>query len=235
MFTWNLEHPNGNHQLDGFIETVLDGTPTNWSTTDYVMTIPGGAKVIFEGTFTDNGDYAPTDGTITGFKVYDGKTLLLDASGYSISLLHWNLAVLGAKAGDGSALLNLLLGDSMTIHGSNGNDDLVGGFVSSEIHGRGGDDYILGTPGHDFISGGSGKDQIIGYTGNDVIQGGKGADWLAGFDGKNILTGGAGKDAFVFDGQIGGLTSTRSPTSPSARTRFSSTTKSSRGSAAPAT
>jgi Ca2+-binding RTX toxin-like protein len=75
------------------------------------------------------------------------------------------------------------------MHGTDGNDVIVGGpegdtIVARDGHdmicGGGGDDNINGQYGDDFIDGGEGDDNIIGHIGDDFLVGGEGRDHLNG-------------------------------------------------------
>lgn len=84
-----------------------------------------------------------------------------------------------------------------------GNDVLVGGVGNDEMNGRGGDDLIRGggSPGTDVIVGGDGDDRLFaspdgavirGNGGDDVIFGGVGADNIHGNDGDDRIFPGHG-------------------------------------------
>ncbi|MCS7140627.1 MAG: hypothetical protein NZ888_00385 [Candidatus Nitrosocaldus sp.] len=72
---------------------------------------------------------------------------------------------------------------SGTIHGTDGDDFIVGSEGSDIIYGRGGDDFIVGLDGDDNLYG----DYLIGTTGNDTLSGGN--DILCGNDGFDQLFG----------------------------------------------
>jgi Ca2+-binding RTX toxin-like protein len=74
----------------------------------------------------------------------------------------------------------------LVIHGTPGNDYLVGGA---------GNDVMRGLAGDDFISGGAGNDSISGDAGNDMVFGGEGHDQVNGNDGDDLLRGNAGNDS----------------------------------------
>jgi Ca2+-binding RTX toxin-like protein len=63
-----------------------------------------------------------------------------------------------------------------------------------EIHGTDGDDFLIGTPRNDVIDAGAGNDIVYGREGNDTIYGGAGNDRIVGGDGDDTLFGGAGND-----------------------------------------
>ncbi len=87
----------------------------------------------------------------------------------------------------GYAAADVLIGEFSTdhvveIHGGDGDDVIVGGFLGDELFGDGGNDVILGgtqfTDGDDMLFGGQGKDTIFGHLGADTLDGGGGEDLL---------------------------------------------------------
>ncbi len=97
--------------------------------------------------------------------------------------------------GTGAAVLAELLSDQV-IEGTDGDDDLLGGFGDDEINGLDGDDEIDGSQGDDEIDGGDGDDMIMGGDGDDLIDGGDGDDEISGGDGDDEIMGGDGDDLF---------------------------------------
>jgi len=110
-------------------------------------------------------------------------------------------------------------GQSATIVGTRGDDELVGtaggdvivslaGF--DVVQGRGGDDRICAGPDDDFVRAGAGADRVEGSGGSDAVHGGGGPDRiLTGAGAVEALFGGKGDDrmfagAGSFDGLIGG-------------------------------
>ena len=89
---------------------------------------------------------------------------------------------------DGSAPAGL------TIEGTTGNDQLVGGFGSDTISGLDGDDTLSGLAGSDLLNGGAGNDTVTGGTGDDILIGGLGDDRLSDGSGNDVLDGGDGND-----------------------------------------
>ncbi|NWF68316.1 MAG: tandem-95 repeat protein, partial [Chloroflexi bacterium] len=80
------------------------------------------------------------------------------------------------------------------IHGTDGNDVIIGLGGSYDLYGHGGDDCILGGQGLDNIYGGDGSDVLFGQEDRDDIEGGAGADALYGGDEADFLLGGEGND-----------------------------------------
>ncbi|QDM28310.1 hypothetical protein FNL56_20970 [Tardiphaga sp. vice304] len=68
-----------------------------------------------------------------------------------------------------------------------------------EIHGTDGDDFLIGTPQADVIDAGAGNDIVYGRESSDTIYGGEGNDRLVGGDGDDIIFGGSGNDV-IFGG-----------------------------------
>ncbi|MDQ3952058.1 MAG: hypothetical protein M3279_03685 [Actinomycetota bacterium] len=84
------------------------------------------------------------------------------------------------------------------IHGTRGDDVIVGLRGWDEIDGRGGDDLICSGRGDDHVTAGGGNDQIRLGGGIDFADGGKGDDRLYGGPGPaDGLLGGAGNDRLL--------------------------------------
>ncbi|WP_417548638.1 putative Ig domain-containing protein [Marinobacter segnicrescens] len=92
------------------------------------------------------------------------------------------------------------------MHGTAGDDHLVGGSGQDIQWGGGGNDQILGGAGDDLLYGGAGTDQLWGDdgddlldsgSGNDLLDGGEGNDQLKGGDGDDQLSGGLGSDTLL--------------------------------------
>jgi Ca2+-binding RTX toxin-like protein len=104
----------------------------------------------------------------------------------------------------------------VTVNGTSGRDNYVGGSFGDTINGLAGNDVIDGKGGNDslnggdgndtiasgegnnIVNGGAGDDSILGYSGADTINGGDGNDWINGTDGIDVITGGAGNDTIQF-------------------------------------
>ena len=85
------------------------------------------------------------------------------------------------------------------LNGWRGKDNLVGGLGDDTLNGVGGDDQLEGGAGNDTLNGGEGNDLLNGGAGNDTLNGGTGADnaifkILEGFG--NDATGGNGIDTW---------------------------------------
>jgi len=85
-------------------------------------------------------------------------------------------------------------GSSGIIHGTSGDDVILGTKEADVIRGHGGDDVICGAGGKDNIRGNGGNDVIYGQGGRDRLYGGKGRDVLRGGKGHDRLYGGKGAD-----------------------------------------
>jgi len=68
----------------------------------------------------------------------------------------------------------------------------------NDIHGTAGNDTLLGSDSNDLIQGGDGNDTISGGPGNDILQGGLGDDSLSGGEGNDTASGGSGNDSYLF-------------------------------------
>ena len=91
-----------------------------------------------------------------------------------------------------------------TIHGGNGDDNLVGGAGAGTLRGDNGNDILAGGSGAETLEGGNGNDSIDGNGGNDVLLG-SGHDtfvWDPG-DGSDTVEGQNGIDTMLFNGANG--------------------------------
>jgi Ca2+-binding RTX toxin-like protein len=78
----------------------------------------------------------------------------------------------------------------VTLSGTGGADNLVGGAGDDKLSGNGGNDVLVGGAGRDTIWGGGGADTITGGLDADRLSGGSGADrfvFQAG-DGRDVIT-----------------------------------------------
>jgi hypothetical protein len=85
---------------------------------------------------------------------------------------------------------------SLSINGSSGDDNLLGGVSDETINGLVGNDTLDGAGGNDTLLGGMGNDNLVGNAGNDVLNG-VGITANAGTGEMDSLNGGAGSDQFV--------------------------------------
>ncbi len=85
--------------------------------------------------------------------------------------------------------------------GSDGNDQLIGGYGNDRLDGRGGDDLLAGRAGNDFLAGGAGNDHLYGGIGNDYMQAGAGNDLLFDGIGQDLADGGDGEDRLALPGR----------------------------------
>lgn len=96
----------------------------------------------------------------------------------------------------------------VTITGTDGHDELIGGFGNDVIDGLDGDDVLKGAAGSDVLRGGAGRDTIFGGAGDDLMDGGAGDDWLEANHerGSDSMIGGEGDDTIlvyrVFSGSV---------------------------------
>jgi hypothetical protein len=142
-----------------------------------------GARVVFTGTFTVSGGEV-TGGTMTGFEVYLGKTLMTEAKGYSTAGAALFDAI-ETYDSDSEPFYSLILGAPTRYVGSKFNEMITDGLAGDvEL-----DDLLIGRNGSDIL---------FGYLGDDTLRGGKGNDWLSDYAGTNKFFGGAGDDTFGF-------------------------------------
>lgn len=88
---------------------------------------------------------------------------------------------------------------TLTLSGTDGDDNLMAFAEGSHIDGGGGNDSLEGSLGDDYLDGGEGNDWLTGWEGNDMLAGGAGDDELSGWEGNDILYGGAGDDQLYGD------------------------------------
>lgn len=103
-------------------------------------------------------------------------------------------------------MTRIIIPPNNEIHGTNGNDDIIGtkdpdlifGMNGNDtIKGKQGNDSIFAGNGRDILRGGKGEDILYGNFGNDLIFGGRGNDELNGGEGEDLLKGGFGNDFLV--------------------------------------
>lgn len=90
------------------------------------------------------------------------------------------------------ALVNLF--EVVTSNGSDGPDDLFGGFLGEKFYTGLGPDRVDAGDGDDVVDGGGGDDTLAGGAGNDTVRGGTGDDALDGGAGDDALHPGPGRD-----------------------------------------
>jgi Ca2+-binding RTX toxin-like protein len=139
---------------------------------------------------------------LTGTRDPDGDTLSVQ----SLHVDHGSLHVLGPDRW----LYTPEHDDTGTVHFSYRITDGVAYIIQTahadlhtapeeEIHGTDGDDFLIGTPRTDVIDAGAGNDVVYGRESNDTVYGGAGDDRIVGGDGDDILFGGPGNDT-IFGG-----------------------------------
>ena len=251
---WTLGEPSGLDYLTTLFDAIGNGTYPGGATQTAFSYTHDNNEVVFDGNFTlDVGDGHVASGTITGFHVYQDGKLLLDASGYQAGIDDFNAALDALSANDLGPLYDLIYAGPMTVEGTAGFDQILGGKFDDHLFGRGGWDTLYGENGNDIIAGGSGRDYLNGGRGKDALNGGGGHDTLLGDDGKDVLkggtsgdllaggkgndvmTGGGGPDTFLFNFAPAQAGSTRSRTSASDTTRLPSSRRRSTRSARPET
>jgi Ca2+-binding RTX toxin-like protein len=108
-----------------------------------------------------------------------------------------NAAVQGiGLAATGNASNNILqgFGDSITLSGGGGADQLTLVMGFGALFGGNGSDVLISASGNDSLSGGAGNDDIRAGAGDDTLFGDGGHDLMFGFEGNDLLYGGAGND-----------------------------------------
>jgi Ca2+-binding RTX toxin-like protein len=206
--------PTGRGQFSG---------PDSISGKEYAMTATDGYGVILTAETSAPWSYSMTTHTVTGSldTLRFGSDTQLDTSAraftqateLSISGLDLGSAeanVIRASLSTSSAedVIALLKADTLTFHGSTGedtfkafdrNDALSGGAGDDRLYGEVGNDTLSGGSGADRLYGGAGNDQLAGGSGNDTLSSGAGNDRLAGGSGNDQLTGASGNDVLQGD------------------------------------
>lgn len=177
---------------------VLNGVLTESSATQ-VKWAAGDSYFLFSGSFAGT---PASEGTVSGFHLYENGSLVIEASGYDMSFKALLAAIKDYTEDNEVPFFDLLYGGPMEIAGPNTGIHLLGGDFDDRFLGRGGDDVVQGQGGNDLIKGGAGNDSLHGMDGKDTLKGGKGDDLLVGGFGKDKLVGGPGKDILAFDPQF---------------------------------
>jgi hypothetical protein len=112
--------------------------------------------------------------------------------------IDWLTVIFASKAGTPS-------GTGYEVHGTLGNDVIIGSDGDDDIYGEHGNDVVCAGDGDDYINvtdlNYDIEEQVDGEDGDDTIYSGGGADILFGGKGNDIIHAGGGDD--VLHGQIG--------------------------------
>lgn len=207
---WNVNQgdfdPNnvgdGGSYIDILFNSLKDGVVTDAST-ESVTLEHNGQSIVFEGSIILNGG-EPQAGMINTLRIYEGDTLVAEATGYWL-----DIGVIGDAAdqlqsgGSFWSILQMLRLQPTTFNGSNDDDYWFDSDFDGVMYGRDGNDNFYGAEGDDLIVGGRGKDKLNGAQGEDELKGGKGKDLLSGGSEDDILNGGKGSDQFLFAEDLG--------------------------------
>lgn len=138
------------------------------------------------------------------------RTLALVLLAPAVTLAPAVLSFAPASAGGGTCQ-----GQTATMVGTDGDDDLDGtvlpdvvvlGAGNDTFHGRQGDDVVcggegndqlFGSSGNDSLDGDGGRDKIWGEVDDDQVRGGTGNDLLRGGEGNDLVRGAGGGDLVV--------------------------------------
>jgi len=126
-------------------------------------------------------------------------------------ILFFTFFVITEKAG----AQEKCFGQSPTIAGTEGDDNINGGNGADVIVGLGGNDTINGGNGDDIICGGDGDDILNGGNGDDTIDGGPGTDTLDGGKGNDSCLNGENKTNCEQQGTTDSIPPSLNITSPS--------------------
>ncbi|MDB5418108.1 MAG: hypothetical protein JWP50_1527 [Phenylobacterium sp.] len=174
-------------QLD--VTTLLAGTVTTETSTQYVENYFG-QIISFAGVgFTYDAFGYPTGGTVTGLQVTSAGQLLYQVTGMAIPVASW---IAWANNADTLGALMGVFGGADSLTGSIGNDTLAGFAGADSLSGGAGDDLLNGGPAINGL--GAGDNTISGGAGNDTIGAFDGTNYLRGDDGNDSIQGGAGFD-----------------------------------------
>lgn len=170
--------------LTGFVERWTHGQANPFGPDTGMRTIQRGADTVIQ---------LPAAGAASGYQ--DIVVLAnLDKSTLGAANIAWGFNPDGSSRG-------------REIVGSDGADDLFGGWLDDVIVGGGGNDILMGLLGNDHLIGGDGDDILNGDltleipsglaarpTGHDLLEGGAGNDILISGWGNDVLRGGDGDD-----------------------------------------
>lgn len=101
-------------------------------------------------------------------------------------------SAVAVNASDGTQFINV---EHVSVLGTQGNDQILGGSVLN---------MAMGEDGDDILTGGAGMQDLYGGDGDDTLSGGADGDWLDGNAGADMMSGGTGDDAYGVD-DIGDL------------------------------
>jgi Tol biopolymer transport system component len=217
----DLEDDNGSNNFDGNPDWAPDGSPEcpdGEATTrpDTPLTIelecvdsgPAYEQTDPNGFVTNEG--GPEHGTLSDFAPLDNPSTVVYTPDPGFS--GKDRIIFGAfddfGFGDDTGTVSIAVGlpcagQTATISGTDGNDDLKGtpqediiaaAAGNDKVRSLGGGDIVCAGSGKDEVKGGGGKDTLKGGSGDDRLRGGGGNDRLKGGPGKDELNGGAGKD-----------------------------------------
>jgi Ca2+-binding RTX toxin-like protein len=136
-------------------------------------------------------DLSGLDGFVTGISMAIDGVAQFDATDLGFDVTEVTEEVLGEV----SVLVELALGNSAEIIGSDEDDTVSGTGGDDHIDGTLGDDDLFGDVGDDHLTGGLGMDSLDGGSGNDTLSGGSGDDSLVGAAGSDSLQAGIGTDS----------------------------------------
>ena len=164
-----------------FFDAIYDGDFGTATATKLPLVTAYGSKVVFTGDFTVDGAGVVTGGTMTGFKVFAGRTKVETGSGYDISATALIAAVDAWQTTSSVPLEELLL-------------DIPTKYLGSELG-----DFIFDIEGAGSIFlGRQGDDELFANSGDITLKGGKGNDLLVAEEGLCWYSGGQGQDVFAF-------------------------------------
>ncbi|MEZ5504973.1 MAG: hypothetical protein R3F38_02920 [Gammaproteobacteria bacterium] len=127
------------------------------------------------------GDISPADVTLvkSGFSLVFRLT---DTDSVTLYEIFGAFQASDIQFGNGEAqtLNEFLVGKSVSIDGTTGNDRLTGTNGNDVITGDTGNDYLYGASGTDLLYGGAGNDILLGGDDSDTLHGGPGDDMLIG-------------------------------------------------------
>ena len=129
----------------------------------------------------------------------DGTITFSPNNGF-IGTATFDYTVQDAYGSSSTATVNVTV-EHGPIHGTSGQDLLLGTYLNDSIYGYAGNNTLYGYDGLDLMEGGDGNDYLDGGTGNDTLTGSNGLDSLYGGTGNDSLHGGAGND--LLDGGEG--------------------------------
>lgn len=160
----------------------------------YSFRIGGREGYVTDGIYTF--DASAIDAPEGGYESQEFTYEVLDSAGVVVEERSYTVSIRDTVLAEGGEVLSIASELSISLHGGNGDDYVVGANGGDNLLSGGlGSDFVFGKAGNDLLYGGDGGDYLDGGAGNDRMFGEGGSDDLWGQDGDDQLFGGGGSDA----------------------------------------